>query len=267
MLKPVTKEQLFLTKTVQSVEELRQLGEDLLLGALQRQPAADAPEATRTTFAEELRKHRKLVLEAGQVILKMRMAVSEGLAVADRVFSPTLRFDGLTEEQQKALKDSRKETEKEQSQMKKQESAGRGGGKFYNRGRGGYHYQPYQQPPYQQPVIQQVQPTYQQVQPAYIAAAPPAFQQQYQYQQGFAGGGQPAYPPDGFRAPRNTRPDSRAVARCYSCGTVGHFSKDGVCLPGAREAYQAVMAQGQMGQAGGQQAAITYMPSGTGGGN
>ena len=144
MLKPVTKEQLFLTKTVQSVEELRQLGEDLLLGALQRQPAADAPEATRTTFAEELRKHRKLVLEAGQVILKMRMAVSEGLAVADRVFSPTLRFDGLTEEQQKALKDSRKETEKEQ----KQESAGRGGGKFYNRGRGGYHYQPYQQPTY-----------------------------------------------------------------------------------------------------------------------
>ena len=122
-----------MTKTVQSVEELRQLGEDLLLGALQRQPAADAPEATRTTFAEELRKHRKLVLEAGQVILKMRMAVSEGLAVADRVFSPTLRFDGLTEEQQKALKDSRKETEKEQSQMKKQESAGRGGGKFYNR--------------------------------------------------------------------------------------------------------------------------------------
>ena len=45
MLKPVTKEQLFLTKTVQSVEELRQLGEDLLLGALQRQPAADAPSA------------------------------------------------------------------------------------------------------------------------------------------------------------------------------------------------------------------------------
>ena len=57
------------------------------------------------------------------------------------------------------------------------------------------------------------------------------------------------------------------MARCYSCGTVGHFSKDGVCLPGAREAYQAVMAQGQMGQASGQQAAISYMPSGTGGGN
>ena len=165
---------------MQSVEELRQLGEDLLLGALQRQPAADAPEATRTTFAEELRKHRKLVLEAGQVILKMRMAVSEGLAVADRVFSPTLRFDGLTEEQQKALKDSRKETEKEQ----KQESAGRGGGKFYNRGRGGYQDQPYQQPTYQQvqPVIQQVQPAYQQVQPAYVAAAPPGYQQQYYYQ-------------------------------------------------------------------------------------
>ena len=37
--------------------------------------------------------------------------------------------------------------------------------------------------------------------------------------------------------------------------------------PGAREAYQAATAQGQMGQESGQQAAITYMPSGAGGGN
>ena len=143
MLKPVSKEQLFLTKTVQSVEEMRQLGEDVLLGMLQRQPAADAPEAARTAFAEELRKQRKLVLEAGQVILRLRMAVSDGLAVADRVFSPTLRFEGLTEEQQKALKESRKELEKEQVQMKQQETAARGGGKVYNRVRGGYNYQPY----------------------------------------------------------------------------------------------------------------------------
>ena len=65
------------------------------------------------------------------------------MAVADRVFSPTLRFEGLTGEQQKALKESRKELEKEQVQMKKQETAARGGGKVYNRGRGGYNYQPY----------------------------------------------------------------------------------------------------------------------------
>ena len=71
------------------------------------------------------------------------MAVSDGLAVADRVFSPTLRFEGLTEEQQKALKESRKKLEKEQVQMKKQETAARGGGKVYNRGRGGYKHQPY----------------------------------------------------------------------------------------------------------------------------
>ena len=81
-----------MTKTVQSVEELKQLGEDVLLGMLQRQPVEDALDADRTSFAAELRKQRKLILEAGQVILKMRMAVSEGLAVADRVFSPTLAY-------------------------------------------------------------------------------------------------------------------------------------------------------------------------------
>ena len=79
--------------------------------------------------------------------------------------------------------------------------------------------------------------------------------------------GQSVYHPDSYRVPRNTRPDSRDVARCYSCGTTGHFSKDSVCLPGAREAYQAATAQGQMGQASGQQAAISYVPSGAGGGN
>ena len=34
------------------------------------------------------------------------------------------------------------------------------------------------------------------MQPAYLAVAPPGYQQQYQYQQGCAGGGQPVYDAD-----------------------------------------------------------------------
>ena len=57
--------------------------------------------------------------------------------------------------------------------------------------------------------------------------------------------------PDGFVGGRGGslqyRPE-RSVAKCYGCGVLGHYNKDNRCLPGAKEAYQALQASMQSGQ-------------------
>ena len=79
----------------------------------------------------------------------MRMALERGAAVADKVFSPTAGYEGLSAEQVKILKELDKEREKEEQEKKKQQAlqetqtgSGRGGYYHpYNRGQG--FYRPY----------------------------------------------------------------------------------------------------------------------------
>ena len=64
--------------------------------------------------------------------------------------------------------------------------------------------------------------------------------------------------PDGYYVGRGRggfRSENRPVAKCYGCGALGHFNKDNLCLPGAREAYMAIQMAMQQGQ-GSQQMAM-----------
>ena len=212
-----------------------------------------------------LRLQRQLVLDLMGTVLQLCMAAAEGMELADKIFSLVAGYDGLHEDQAKAFKEYKKEQEKE-SKAKAQQAA-RGGGGYRGaggyRGRGYYNYQPYtvpqqygQQPP---AVMQQAQapPGYagqQQVWPAaqqqtsapvygYQAPPPP----QYWHPDGFVGGRGGGF--QGYRP-------ERSVAKCYGCGVLGHYNKDNRCLPGAREAYQAIQASMQAGQQG-QQLALT----------
>ena len=80
------------------------------------------------------------------------------------------------------------------------------------------------------PPVQQQVPA-----PAYSYQVPPP---QYWHPDGFGGGrgGGLQYRPE------------RSVAKCYGCGVLGHYNKDNRCLPGAKEAYQALQASMQSGQ-------------------
>ena len=81
--------------------------------------------------------------------MQKRMALERGAAVADKVFSPTAGYEGLSAEQVKILKELDKEREKEEQEKKKQQAlqetqtgSGRGGYyRPYNRGQG--FYRPY----------------------------------------------------------------------------------------------------------------------------
>ena len=138
----MTEEQIFLTKTVRKVENMRSQAEDCLLQIVgltaQGANVADIQAAA-------LRLQRQLVLELGGMVLQLRMAAAEGLELADKVFSPVAGYDELPEEQAKAFREYKREQEKE-SRAKAQQAArgggnGRGAGGY--RGRGHYGYQPY----------------------------------------------------------------------------------------------------------------------------
>jgi hypothetical protein len=90
----------------------------------------------------------------------------------------------------------------------------------------------------QQMAVPQMQA--QQVLPVQQVMAPQMAQQQ-QMAAGFwmAGPrmGQPA-PPPMMRGPRAASPAARATAMCYNCGTIGHFGRDGVCIPGDVQIFQ-----------------------------
>ena len=237
---------------MRKLEDMRSQAEDCLLqiAGLTAQGAN-----VENIQAAALRLQRQLVREIGGTVLQMRMAAAEGMELADKIFSPVAGYDELQEDQAKAFKEYKKEQEKENKAKAQQAARGGGGGRGYGgyRGRGYYNYQPYtipQQYGQQAPVMmQQVQqqpgfagqqqawpPAQQQVAaPAYSYQVPPP---QYWHPDGFVGGrgGILQYRPE------------RSVAKCYGCGVLGHYNKDNRCLPGAKEAYQALQASMQSGQ-------------------
>ena len=199
-----------------------------------------------------LRLQRQLVLDIGGAVLQTRMAAAEGMELAEKIFSPVAGYDDLPEEQAKAFKEYKKEQEKEakaRAQQAARGGGGRGGGGY--RGRGYHNYQPYTIPQQyghqglQQPQApagyagqQQMWPPAQHIAPTYSSQVPPP---QYWHPDGFAGGRGGAF--QGYRP-------ERSVAKCYGCGVLGHYNRDNRCLPGAREAYQAIQASMQAGQQG-----------------
>ena len=194
------------------------------------------------------------------------MALERGAAVADKVFSPTAGYEGLSAEQVKILKELDKEREKEEQEKKKQQAlqetqtgSGRGGYyRPYNRGQG--FYRPYynlhqqyggqgvgkagqqgQQQQLQQQQYGQQQPMHQQNQ--FGQMQHPMTQAPMQ-QQNSPGAQQPQYRPPGQQLMgRSQRPDPRAAAFCYGCGEVGHYARDNVCQPGVAAAFRAKLQQ------------------------
>ena len=125
----MTEEQIFLTKTVRKVENMRSQAEDCLLQIVGL-TALGANVADIQAAA--LRLQRQLVLELGGMVLQLRMAAAEGLELADKVFSPVAGYDELPEEQAKAFRESKREQEKE-SRAKAQQAARGGGGRSQSR--------------------------------------------------------------------------------------------------------------------------------------
>ena len=253
-----------MTKTVRALETARQAGEDVLL-QLAQLSVADA--AVPEIQAAAQRQARQQVLDLGTLVLQLRMAATEGRDMVEHIFSPVAGFDELPEEQGKAFRERKKEKEKEETArataaqaaaQSAAQSANRGGGYYRGayRGRGGYGYQPYQVPqqyapqgpclmvPPPQPGVFQSAPTPQQQ--GWGQPPPPGQQYGYQTTQ------QRFWHPDGYnsrgRGFQGLGHNPRAAAKCYGCGVNGHFNKDNACLPGAREAYQALQAAMQAGQ-------------------
>ena len=111
--------------------------------ALKTLPVAEANTPARDAIVKQL---RQTALDMGGTATQMRMALERGAVVADKVFSPTAGYEGLSAEQIKMLKELDKEKEKEE-QTKRQQAlqetqtySGRGGyvQRPYNRGQGYY---------------------------------------------------------------------------------------------------------------------------------
>ena len=116
--------------------------EDAVL-AMKVLPVAEANTAARDAVVKQL---CHTALDGGGTVTQMRMALERGAAVADKVFSPTAGYEGLSAEQVKILKELDKEREKEEQEKTKQQTlqesqtgGGRGGYyRPYNRGQGFY---------------------------------------------------------------------------------------------------------------------------------
>ena len=289
-MKPNTAEEILQVKMTTRLNQGLLAVEDAVI-ALKTLPVAEANTPARDAIVKQL---RQTALDMGGTATQMRMALERGAAVADKVFSPTAGYEGLSAEQIKMLKELDKEKEKEeqtkrqQALQETQTSSSRGGyvQRPYNRGQGYYrpYFNPYQQyggggqgqqhyetpaaaPQVQQQGYQQQhqfnqQQQYGQVQQQFV----PATQQQAasgQQQQQFAPMGQQQFV-------RSQRPDPRAQAFCYGCGEVGHYARDNACRPGASAAFKAKLQQqvaagvqgvqqpGPVGPDPGLLAAITY---------
>ena len=269
ILKPETAEQRQFVDHVRQSEQVRQLVEDAIL-ALAPMPVADAGTAAKTRVLLLL---RQAVLAQNKVITRQHMAASEGSAMAEKVFSQGTAIEGLDEEAAKAYKEAKKEKEKEAkaaaaallAAQQAQAAQSRGGGVFRGGYRGRYNYHPYQQ--YQASPVQAYS---QQYVPAQGMAMMPAQGQQpqgYVQQHGqdsFLVQQQPRY----FMNQRGSMQlqQPRGVAMCYGCGQMGHYNKDNVCQPGAREAYMQLQAGGQgIAIAGGGQQLALQGPGAAGG--
>ena len=245
--------------------------EDAVL-AVKVLPVAEANTAARDAVVKQL---RQTALDVGGTVTQMRMALERGAAVADKVFSPTAGYEGLSAEQVKILKELDKEREKEEQEKKKQQAlqetqtgGGRGGYyRPYNRGQGFYrpYYNPHQQyggqggggagphgyaaaggqqgqqQQFQQQQYGQQQPVHQQNQFGQMqqpmVQAPMQQQHPPEAQQHQYG------PPGQQLMGRSQRPDPRAAAFCYGCGEVGHYARDNVCQPGVAAAFRAKLQQ------------------------
>ncbi len=207
---------------------------------------------------------RRAITEQNVLITSVMVAMELGLEKARGVFDKAEAYDaaGLSDEQSRALKKAREEKEKiKAEQQQSQQQWGYGGGR--GRGRGGYRSQPYY---YQQ----QVPVAAQQI-PAYYAAQAPIVQQPMTM--GAANAGQWAPPGSMMFVPQYRQQVGRkGDSICYRCGQRGHFGKDGLCVPGAQEAYAAAKQQQVASSAAGGPVdlsipALTYVqqgPPGTG---
>ena len=117
-------------------------------GLIAAEDAVIAIKALPVAAAEEPRKEavvkllRQTVLDVGGTATQMRMALERGAVVADKVFSPTAGYEGLSAEQVKILKELDKEKEKEEQQRKTQAQTQAQEPQMYG-GRGGYVHRPY----------------------------------------------------------------------------------------------------------------------------
>ena len=231
---------------VRQTEQVRQLLEDAIL-TLAPLPVAVADNATK---AKGLLLLRQAVLAQSKVITRQHLVASEGSVMAEKVFSQGTAIEGLDEEAAKAYKEAKKEKEKEikaalLAAQQAQAAQNRGGGVYRGGYRGRYNnyhvYQPYQ--------IPQTQTYGHQYVAAQGVAMVPAQGQQLQGfaqqhgQDGYVTQQQPRYFINQRGGLQLQQP--RGVAMCYGCGQLGHYNKDNVCQPGAREAYMQLQAGGQ----------------------
>ena len=201
---------------VRQTEQVRQLMEDAII-------------ALTATKARVLLLLRQAVLTQNRVITRQHLAASEGSVMAEKVFSQGTAIEGLDKEAAKAYKEAKKAQQAQAAQS-------RGGGAYRGGYRGRYNYHPYQQ--YQVPQMQAYSNQYA---PAPGMAMMPAQGQQLQGfvqqhgQDGYIVQQQPCYFLNQRGGMQLQQP--RGVAMCYGCGQMGHYNKDNVCQPGAREAY------------------------------
>ena len=245
--------------------------------AIKALPVAAAEEPRREAVVKLLRLN---VLDVGGTATQMRMALERGAAVADKVFSPTAGYEGLSAEQIKILKELDKEKEKEEQQRKNQAQTQAQEPQMYG-GRGGYVHRPYHRRqgyyrpyfnPHQQFAAsgsgygqqmfepagqggqqqQFVQPQYQaqQLRPQQTMGGQPQtgqqmqmVQQQQPQQQGYQGGGQQYGGAGQQNMGGGQRPDPRLNAFCYGCGEAWHYARDNVCRPGAAAAFRVKLQQ------------------------
>ena len=273
----MTPEEVLQVKMTQRLNQGLIAAEDAVI-AIRALPVAAAEEPRKEAVVKLL---RQTVLDVGGTATQMRMALERGAVVADKVFSPTAGYEGLSAEQVKILKELDKEKEKEEQQRKTQAQTqaqepqmygGRGGyvHRPYHRGQGYYrpYFNPHQQfaasgSGYGQQMFEQVgqggqqqqfvQPQYQaqQMRPQQNMGGQPQTGQQMQMvqqpqhqQQSYPGSGQQQYGGAGQQNMGGSqRPDPRLNAFCYGCGEAGHYARDNLCRPGAAAAFRAKLQQ------------------------